>query len=298
MALVLSRSAFKRLCLLPLLLVFLIIFFYHQIANIYRNVEYQGNMTVVQMAFDLFKRQPVDICRNVVLLNVGDPKGVELNSYPQSICADLGFQIEENNCVVYVIKTQKNEWSLEDTVERIGCRVYSLLLASDSTEVTPRNRSNYVHFHSLGEQESIGKFIQKQSTNATLIDYMMIRLGRGGNEWRILSDLMESHQLDRVKHLSVGINLCPDRSSFTESHFQYVLDTDRQLVDKWDMKLFDVANDQETFVYNPVVKEKTHCASQFAWINQRFHQLNDPQFKMSLNDSQATESVSSQLNNR
>lgn len=186
---------------------------------------------------------------------------------------------------------------MEDTLERIGCRVYSILLTSDSQEATPRYRSHYVHFHSLGETESVAQFVEEQSNNATLIDYMMIRLGSGKNEWRILSDLMERHQLDRVKHLSVGINLCPDRSSFTESHFQYVLDMDRQLTDKWDMKLFDVANDEDTFVYNPIVKEKTHCASQFAWINQRFRRIGDPQLEVSPNNSDYTESVSSKLSN-
>lgn len=93
MALKFSRTAFKRLILLPLVLVFLFIFIYYQIANIYRNVEYKGNITVVQTAFDLFKRQPSpEICHNIELLNVGDPEEIELNSYPQLICADPGYQ--------------------------------------------------------------------------------------------------------------------------------------------------------------------------------------------------------------
>lgn len=92
MALKLSRSAFKRLCLLPLLLAFLIVFLYQSIANIYRDVEYTGNITTVQTAFDLFKREPLEVCHNIDLLNVGDPQGTELNSYPQLICTDPGFQ--------------------------------------------------------------------------------------------------------------------------------------------------------------------------------------------------------------
>ena len=87
----LSKSAFKRLCLLPLLLLIFIFFFYRQIANIYRNVEYKGNITVVTNAFQLFNRQPIDICRNVELLNVGQPERTELTPYPQLICTDPGF---------------------------------------------------------------------------------------------------------------------------------------------------------------------------------------------------------------
>jgi hypothetical protein len=34
----------------------------------------------------------LEICHNIDLLNVGDPEGIELNSYPQLICADPGFQ--------------------------------------------------------------------------------------------------------------------------------------------------------------------------------------------------------------
>ena len=102
---------------------------------------------------------------------------------------------------------------------------------------------------------------------------------------------MERHQLDRVKHLSVGVNLCPDRNNFTESHFRYVLDVDRQVVERLDMKLFNVAHDQGTCVYNPVVKEKTYCASQFAWINQRFRRVDDPQFYRN-DSSQHVESTS------
>jgi hypothetical protein len=202
----------------------------------------------------------------------------------------------------YVIKTLKSDWSLEETAEKMGCQVYSLLLArpdSPEEEFTPaRNQSRHIHIFRLGENENVGKFVQHQHKNmsqhnATAIDYMMIRLGSGQSEWQILADLTERNQLDRIKHLSVGVNLCPDRSSFTESHFQYVMDVDRQLSDRWDLKLFDLSNDEDTFVYNPVVKAKTYCASQFAWINQRFRRINDPQYQLPGNDSQHTEPVTS-----
>jgi hypothetical protein len=71
------------------------------------------------------------------------------------------------------------------------------------------------------------------------------------------------------------------------------MDVDRQLSDRWDLKLFDLSNDEDTFVYNPVVKAKTYCASQFAWINQRFRRINDPQYQLPGNDSQHTEPVTS-----
>lgn len=94
MAFKLSRTAFKRLCLLPLLLLIFIFFFYKQIANIYRNVDYQGNITSVQSAFDLFKRQPIDVCDEVDLLNIGvpQPTDLELSSFPQYVCNDPGYK--------------------------------------------------------------------------------------------------------------------------------------------------------------------------------------------------------------
>jgi hypothetical protein len=187
----------------------------------------------------------------------------------------------------------------------MGCQVYSLLLtpphqSADAEEFTPvRNQSRFIHYFRLNERDSVGHFIQQQQqqqnqTNETFIDYMMIRMGSGQSEWRIVSDLAERNQLDRVKHLSMGVNLCPDRSSFTESHFQFVIDVDQQLYDRWDMKLFALANDEDTFVYNPVVKEETYCASQFSWINQRFRRIDDPQCQLPGNDSQHTEPVTSQ----
>lgn len=95
MAFKLSRTAFKRLCLLPLLVAIFIFLFYKQIANIYRHVDYKGNITVVQRAFDLFKRQPTDVCHQVELLNIGYPEEqelAELTSYPQTVCNDLGLK--------------------------------------------------------------------------------------------------------------------------------------------------------------------------------------------------------------
>lgn len=95
MAFKISRTAFKRLCLLPLLVAIFIFLFYKQIANIYRHVDYKGNMTVIQMAFELFERQPTDICYQVELLHVDYPeeqKLTELSSYPQTICNDPGFK--------------------------------------------------------------------------------------------------------------------------------------------------------------------------------------------------------------
>lgn len=95
MAIKISRTAFKRLCILPLFLIIFIFFFYKQIANIYRDVDYTGNVTVVQRAFDLFKRQPTDVCHEVDLLNVGYPEVKELtdlSSYPQIICNDPGLR--------------------------------------------------------------------------------------------------------------------------------------------------------------------------------------------------------------
>lgn len=203
----------------------------------------------------------------------------------------LFSRINKTDCLVYVIKSQKDEWSLEETIEKLGCRVYSLLSAPRSEDDVPRNQSSSrIHFHWLTERETVGQVVEQINDNRTL-DYVMIRMDSGENEWKILSDLMERNLLDRVKHLSVGVNLCPDRSSFTEAHFQYVLDVDRQLVERLDMKLFNVANDQGTFVYNPVVKAKTFCASQFAWINQRFHRRIDyPQYYV--NDSQHFEATS------
>ena len=182
----------------------------------------------------------------------------------------------------------------------MGCQVYSLLLApgphSPEEELSlPRKRSSLIHFFRLDERDSVGKFIQQRSDNKTFIDYMMIRMGSGQSEWRILSDLAERNQLDRIKHLSMGVNLCPDRSIFTESHFQFVIELDSQLDDRWNMKLFALANDEDTFVYNPVVKEETYCASQFAWINQRFRRIDEPQYQLPGNDSQSnTELVTSQ----
>ena len=92
MALVLSRTAFRRLCLLPLLLLLFIFFFYRQIANIYRHVEYTGNITAVQAAFHLFNRRPTDVCLNVELLNVGQPENDDLSAYPQLMCTDPGYE--------------------------------------------------------------------------------------------------------------------------------------------------------------------------------------------------------------
>lgn len=204
-------------------------------------------------------------------------------------------RIDENDCLVYVIKSKKDEWSFEETMEAMGCRVYSLLLSSTNqirlAEDIGRNRTgSRIHLRWIKEGETVGQLVE-QGDNGTLIDYMMIRMDSGENEWRILSDLMSRNQLDRIKHLSMGVNLCPDRSSFTESHFQYVLDVENQLRERWDMKLFDVANDKGTFVYNPVVKEETYCASQFAWINQRFRMDSQPHQELyaSSNDTQQTE---------
>lgn len=197
--------------------------------------------------------------------------------------------------MVYVIKSHRDEWTFEETMEQMGCRVYSLLptISTSGISLTDpmvsagRNKSgDRIHFDWLPDGESVGRKVE-QCENGTVIDYMMIRMDSGENEWRILADLMAFSQLDRIKHLSMGVNLCPDRSSFTESNFHYVLDIDRQLTDQCDMKLFNVANDRATFVYNPVVKEKTYCASQFAWINQRFHLIDESrqQFHASSIDS-------------
>lgn len=94
MPFVLSKTVFKRLCLLPLLFIIIILFFYKQIINLYHGVEYNGNVTVAKSAFDLFKRQPVNICQHIDLLNVGSPDFVgDVGSayYPQVVCTDPGF---------------------------------------------------------------------------------------------------------------------------------------------------------------------------------------------------------------
>lgn len=175
-------------------------------------------------------------------------------------------------------------------MEQMGCRVHSSLLASSSissystervSTASEQNRTARERFHVdwLSDEEAAGQAVQRSyDVNESSIDYMLIRIGSGDNEWKILSNLAVSKQLSRVKQLSVGVNLCPDRSEFTQSHFQFVLDVDRQLVAQWDMKLFHVANDQGTYVYNPIVKEKTYCAAQFAWINQRFRKIVSPSY--------------------
>ena len=97
----------------------------------------------------------------------------------------LTCRIEENNCLVYVIKSHKDDWSLEEAMEQLGCRVYSLLSAPRSDLNPPRNLSgSRIRFHWLEEGESVGQVIQ-QTDNYTALDYLMIRMDSGENEWGV-----------------------------------------------------------------------------------------------------------------
>ena len=180
-------------------------------------------------------------------------------------------------------------------MEEMGCRIYTYLLSSSPVEEIPKNHSDSrIHFDRLHGKDAAGQLLAKESDNVTIIDYLMIRLDSGEYEWQILSDFMAQNHLNRVKHLSMGVNLCPDRATFTEANFHFILNVDQQLVEEKEMVLFNVANDQSTFVYNPIVKEKTYCASQFSWINQRFRQDN-PHEELYRDDSRQTETFTDDL---
>lgn len=86
--------------------------------------------------------------------------------------------------------------------------------------------------------------------------------------------------INSIKQMSIWVNLCPaggtdEDQRFNERHFDGLLEAFAQLTSHgW--VLFDVANDEDTFTYNSILKEKTYCASQFAWLNERFRTTQQP----------------------
>lgn len=185
-----------------------------------------------------------------------------------------------NACLILVISTEKDRSFEQIADQQMGCQVHSFA----PSELHHHQHNTSIHYELLEMSDVESSVSQSVRKVDGIIDYVLIRTDSWPksrapkirmDEWHILAGL--KGERDRIKQLSIGVNLCPvedddeDDSDgrFGEKHFQGLLDADQQLTD-YGWELFDVANDKETFAYNPIVKEKTFCASQWTWLNQRF----------------------------
>ena len=184
------------------------------------------------------------------------------------------FRLKMGDCLVVVVRTE-NDRSLEEEMDRNGCKVYSFHVDNSSTGINDTER---IVFHPLDEV-GLGKQVQEIVGRHSVIDYLLVRAVDGQlYEFHVLDQLVRHQVINRIKQMSIGINLCPLGSDkeppdgrFNEDHFQGVLAASRYLTETgW--ALIDVVNDDETFDYNPILEMNTFCASQMALLNRRFIQ--------------------------
>lgn len=164
-------------------------------------------------------------------------------------------------------------------MDQSGCEVHSFHNDPNVTITSKNETTSRIQFHPLDDAQ-LNQTVREILGRKRLVDYLLVRIINGPlYEYQVLDQFL-GKVIHRVKQMSIGINLCPsspsdppDDQRFNEDHFQGV----RHVWDKMAQRgwtLIDVANDEETFTYNPILEENTFCSSQFALLNLRYHPIN------------------------
>lgn len=125
-----------------------------------------------------------------------------------------------SECLVYSFGI-KNEWSFDEAMEALGCRVYAF---DPSMNRTRHDHTSKIHFYDLGlsdrdEQRLDDKDLKQNWTMKSLdsiyhnllghkgkiIDYLKIDIER--DEWMVLPHILSSGMMDHVRQMGVEIHL-------------------------------------------------------------------------------------------
>ncbi|KZS14702.1 Uncharacterized protein APZ42_020091 [Daphnia magna] len=139
----------------------------------------------------------------------------------KSICLDPKVAPQPTKCLVYSFGIS-NEWSFDEEMEEYGCEVFAF---DPSMKMKPHNHSRGIHFYNwgLGDRDVVkigptGTQWQMHSLSSVynmlshhhgpnVIDY--VKMDIEGSEWKVLTDIIESGMLSRIRQLALEVHL-PD----------------------------------------------------------------------------------------
>ncbi|XP_069982245.1 uncharacterized protein [Penaeus vannamei] len=119
------------------------------------------------------------------------------------LCLDERFRLDRGDCVVLSFGVN-NEWSFEDDVERLGCKVYAF---DPSMGVPDHQRSPSIRFFGLGISDFQGEMnvrIEKKYTMELPVDRYENIVRRLGLEGRVIDYVkmdIELAELDVLRDL-------------------------------------------------------------------------------------------------
>ncbi|XP_057368021.2 uncharacterized protein LOC130689022 [Daphnia carinata] len=164
---------------------------------------------------------------------------------------------EFSECLVYSFGI-KNEWSFDEAMEALGCRVYAF---DPSMNRSRHDHTSKIHFYDLGLSDRDEQRLDSK-TNWTMksldsiyhnllghggqiIDYLKIDIE--GDEWIVLPQILSSGMMDHVRQMGVEIHLLPPTGSHTLDEVQGNIKTLKSLEDyglvRFDSKFNPWSND-------------------------------------------------------
>ena len=196
----------------------------------------------------------------------------------KSVCLDPTVAPRPPRCLIYSFGIN-NEWSFDEVMEQYGCKIFSF---DPSMNLEDHDHAPNIHFFNLAlDSRDIGN---KNRTLATIynkvlkawhgeqtIDYLKMDVEFA--EWHILTQIVESGMMDKVRQLAVEFHFSPDDSIELLRERVGIL----KLLEEYGLVRFN--SRYNPWFYGPCFQQDdklVSCGFEIAWYNSKLRRRWNP----------------------
>ena len=192
----------------------------------------------------------------------------------KTVCLDPEVRLLPGECLVYSFGVN-DEWSFEDQMENFGCDVFAFDPSMNQSYLA---RGKKIRFFGYGlsnmvttgpngwQMKRLSDFyvmLEPFHNSTRVIDYLKIDIE--GDEWKALSEIIESGMMDRVRQLAIEVHL-PVHGTLDEVRRAVGI---MRSLEEYGMVRFDSKINPLSETKSEISNMTTYGAYEIAWYNSK-----------------------------